>query len=137
MWKNRYGLLDISFTGEIDESFYRMTFFSLYHRTASFFGDKVLYAGLQLDTGLLKKLYLSAGCDAYSVAEDSFSAIEAQGNCIYHYNRKLSISAGAKFVFTNNPIESEWHLFPTVDICYRFGIKGILERGLFFKEKKK
>ncbi len=49
--------LDISATSKREESFNRMTFFSFYNRTASFYGDKVLYAGLQLDGGFLKRLY--------------------------------------------------------------------------------
>lgn len=121
--------IDISVTGKRADSFNRMTFFSLYHRTASFYGDKVLYAGLQLDGGLWQNLYFNLGADVYSIDFD-FSGIEAQGNLIYHYNQKLSFAAGIKIVKTQNPIEKEMNYAPMIDVCYRFWKKNGWEKGL-------
>ncbi len=126
---------DISLVGERDETFYRMTFFSLYHRTASFYGDNVFYAGLQLDGGLWTQTYFNIGVDAYAVDKEPLAGIEGQLNAIYHYNQRWSFSAGAKVIVTRNPIESETHYFPTIDVCYRFGKKGLLQRGLFGKNR--
>lgn len=124
--------VDFAVTGERDESFNRMTFFSFYHRTASFYGDKLLYAGLQLDGGFLQKVYFNLGVDVYSVDLD-FNGLEAQGNLIYHYNQKLSFAAGLKFISTKNPIESEVNYVPMLDVCYRFGKKAGWQKGLFEK----
>lgn len=124
--------LDVSVTGNRDKSFNRMTFFSFYHRTASFYGDKVWYAGLQLDGGLWQKIYLSTGADVYSI-DFGFNGLEVQGNLIYHYNQKLSLSAGVKFIYTKNPIEKEKNYAPMLDVCYRFGRKGTWKKGLLKK----
>ncbi len=124
--------VDISFSGERDESFNRMTFFSFYNRTASFYGDKVFYLGMQLDGDLLKQIYFNVGVDVYSL-DLGYNGIEAQGNFIYHYNQFLSFSAGIKFIMTRNPLEKENNFAPMLDVCYRFGKqkkwqKGLLER---------
>lgn len=124
--------IDISATEKRDVSFNRMTFFSFYHRTASFYGDKVLYAGLQLDGGFLKKIYFNLGADVYSVDLD-FNGLEVQGNLVYHYNQRLSFSAGVKFIMTKNPIESEINFAPMLDVCYRFWKKTGWKKGLFKK----
>ncbi|PVX50808.1 hypothetical protein C7377_1125 [Balneicella halophila] len=125
--------LDVSSTEDLDESFKRMTFFSLYHRTASFYGDKVWYAGLQLDGGLLKNVYFNIGADGY-IGND-FHGIETQLNLVYHYNQKLSFTIGAKYIITSNPIEDESNYTPMIDVCYRFGKKSSWEKGLFGKKK--
>ncbi len=124
--------VDISFTGKRDVSFNRMTFFSFYNRTASFYGDKVFYLGVQLDGGWLKNLYFNGGVDVYAIGF-GYNGIEAQGNFIYHYNQFLSFSAGIKFIMTRNPLEKEMNFAPMLDVCYRFGKqkkwqKGLLER---------
>lgn len=124
--------MDFSLTGDRKDSFNRMTFYSLYHRTASFYGDKVLYMGGQIDGGLWKHIYFSAGADIYAIDFD-VKGLEAQGSLIYHYSQKLSFSGGFKYIRTNNEIEKESHLFPTVDICYRLWRKGEREKGLFRK----
>lgn len=124
--------LDVSAVGEREKSFNRMTFFSLYHRTASFYGDRVFYAGMQLDGGFWEKVYFNLGVDVYSVDFD-FSGVESQGNLIYHYNQKLSFAVGVKFISTKNPIEREANYAPILDVCYRFGKKMGWQRGLFKK----
>ncbi len=122
--------LDISITSKREDSFNRMTFFSFYNRTASFYGDKVLYAGLQLDGGLFRKLYFNVGVDAYSI-DFGYNGIETQGNLIFHYNQQLSFAAGIKYIMTRNPIEKENNFAPMLDICYRFGKQGKWQKGLF------
>ncbi len=128
---------DISMTGNREDSFNRMTFYSFYHRTASFYGDQVLYAGLQLDGGFLKKIYFNIGADVYAMKSNLLAGIEAQSNVIYHYNRRLSFSAGVKFIKTDNPIEGKTHIFPMIDVCYRLGRNGGWEKGLFGKKKRR
>lgn len=124
--------LDFSITQQRDASFNRMTFFSFYHRTASFYGDKVWYAGLQLDGGLWKNIYFNLGADIYSI-DFGFNGLETQGNIIYHYNQKLSFIAGVKYIKTKNPIEKESNFAPMIDVCYRFGKKAGWQKGLFDK----
>ncbi len=125
--------MDISLSGERDESFKRMTFYSLYHRTASFYGDAVFYAGLQLDGGLFRKIYFNLGADVYALKSKLIGGLEAQGNLIYHYNNRLSFSAGAKYIKTDNPLEKETHILPVIDVCYRLGKKAGWQKGLFHK----
>ncbi|MBS9767392.1 MAG: hypothetical protein KGV44_07620 [Flavobacteriaceae bacterium] len=123
---------DISLTSERDISFNRMTFYSLFHRTASFYGDTVFYGGLQLDGGILQHFYFNIGADVYAVDKEFLAGIEAQANIVYHHNQNFSVSAGAKYIKTNNFIEKESHILPMIDICYRFGRKT-WEKGLFRK----
>ncbi len=124
---------DFSIVEERDKSFNRMTFYSLFHRTASFYGDMIFYAGLQFDGGLSNRIYFNLGADVYAIGTNFLSGIEAQGALVYHYNHKLSISLGAKYIKTDNFIEKESHLLPTVDICYRL-FQKTWQRGLFGKE---
>lgn len=126
----RFGV-DFAFAQDHDASFNRMSFLSLYHRTAPFYKDVVGYLGGQLDGKILRKLYFNIGADIYGVNFSNLHGIEAQLNLIYHHNYRLSFKLGGKYIKNMNDYKNNMHLFPTIDICYRLWRKGELYMGLF------
>lgn len=124
---------DFAIAGTRDETFNRMTYFSLFHRTASFYGDNVTYAGVQLEGDITRKIYFNAGADAYMVDFDGLNAYEVQANIIYHYNQKLSFALGAKYIHVDSALEKESNYAPMMDVTYRFGKRGGYKKGLFKK----
>lgn len=126
----RFGI-DFSIAEKRDESFHRMSFMSMYYRTAPFYKDILGYLGGQLDGKILRKLYFNLGADIYGVNFSDLHGVEAQLNLIYHYNHRLSFVLGGKYIKNLNKYSDSMHLFPTVDICYRLWKKGELYMGLF------
>lgn len=126
----RFGV-DFSIAKKRDASFHRMSFLSLYHRTAPFYKDVLGYLGGQLDGKILRKIYFNLGADIYGVNFSNLHAIEAQANLIYHHNYRLSVLLGGKYIKNMNKYSNDMHLFPTIDICYRLWRKGELYMGLF------
>lgn len=124
---------DFAITGAKDNTFNRMTYFSLFHRTASFYGDNVTYAGIQLDGAITQKIYFNIGADSYTVNFNGLNAYEIQTNIIYHYNQKLSFALGAKYIHVNSTLEKESNYAPMIDLTYRFGKRGGYKKGLFKK----
>ncbi len=127
--------MDFAITGDRDSSFTRMTYFSMYHRTAPYYGDKLFYAGLQLDGRVWENFYFTAGGDFYNVDFSSAFALEAQGSLILHLTQLTNISAGLKYHRGSNPLEKEGNFMLTLDFLYKLNYKRSPSKGLFDKKK--